>query len=135
MHIYIYIYQFIQIAPRSFVLFLLLIYLRFPAAGQADEDEVEENMRDEIPYEMETDFGVNDLPYLRVPIFRVRLPLLFRCIPIEQQNKYTNQGAEIKHKHEHICLGSNTEACCFLSYIRSIYMLEVSALFSGVFRV
>ncbi|CDJ38928.1 C2 domain-containing protein, putative [Eimeria tenella] len=36
----------------------------------ADEDEVEENMRDEIPYEMETDFGVNDLPYLRVPIFR-----------------------------------------------------------------
>lgn len=42
--------------------------LRF---GQAEEDEVEENMRDEIPYEMETDFGVNDLPYLRVPIFRV----------------------------------------------------------------
>ncbi|OEH79689.1 c2 domain-containing protein [Cyclospora cayetanensis] len=36
----------------------------------ADDDEVEENMRDEIPYEMETDFGVNDLPYLRVPIFR-----------------------------------------------------------------
>ncbi|KAL8436007.1 hypothetical protein ACSSS7_002052 [Eimeria intestinalis] len=36
----------------------------------ADEDEVEENARDEIPYEMETDFGVNDLPYFRVPIFR-----------------------------------------------------------------
>lgn len=43
---------------------------------QADEDEVEENMRDEVPYEMETDFGVNDLPYLRVPIFRVSTPFL-----------------------------------------------------------
>lgn len=28
-------------------------------------------MREEIPYEMETDFGVDDLPYYRVPIFRV----------------------------------------------------------------
>lgn len=42
-----------------------------PFCWQAEEDDVEENMRDEIPYEMETDFGVNDLPYLRVPIFKV----------------------------------------------------------------
>lgn len=49
----------------------IIVHCRASAFRQAEEDEVEENMRDEIPYEMETDFGVNDLPYLRVPIFRV----------------------------------------------------------------
>ncbi|PFH33895.1 ferlin family protein [Besnoitia besnoiti] len=35
-----------------------------------DEDDTEEMMRDEVPYELEADFTVDDLPYLRTPIFR-----------------------------------------------------------------
>ncbi|KAF8819861.1 ferlin family protein [Cardiosporidium cionae] len=35
-----------------------------------DEDKIEEEQRDEVPYELEMDFSTTDLPYLREPIFR-----------------------------------------------------------------
>ncbi|KFH02456.1 ferlin family protein, partial [Toxoplasma gondii VAND] len=35
-----------------------------------EEDDAEEMTRDEVPYELEADFTVDDLPYLRTPIFR-----------------------------------------------------------------
>ncbi|KAF8820087.1 ferlin family protein [Cardiosporidium cionae] len=35
-----------------------------------EEDKIEEEQRDEVPYELEIDFSTNDLPYLREPIFR-----------------------------------------------------------------
>lgn len=46
-------------------------------------------MRDEVPYELEADFTVDDLPYLRTPIFRVGLSRFF--LPLSGDKTRSNQ--------------------------------------------
>ena len=63
----------------AFVFFPLPVYFQLAFAAsfachifrQIDDDEVEEEQREEVPYELEVDLSTADLPYLRTPIFRV----------------------------------------------------------------